>query len=476
MGGAALAQTLSEAIALGLGNSPRISVAQSNLELAREQRVGAGAAGRMRVQVEGTVSQRYEQSDTLNFMNRPVESTASQQRNAVGVTLSQPVYTGGRLSTNIALSNTRISAAQIALAESEVLAARNIAASYAELVRAELSADILQTSVSALSQDVAGANARFRAGEVSLTDVAQSEARLASAQGQLARALSDLAAARANFERFVGVAPRNIDANLPQPIIPATQIEFVDAVMANNFGLQSARARYETAQAAVRAASTARNPSVTIDAGVDRRWNEAYPGADAASQRIAARVVVPLWDGGAASSGVRQAIAQASVARYQLADLEFETRANISRAWANREATRAVLEAANRQVASAEVARRGAVAELRFGLRSTIEALNQEVELRQALIGQASARRDDYIALVDIAALMGVSPLGELPPSLDPKKRSVIVPPPPPKPLLIERPIYSVLEFLESNDRPLASTMRNLNQALEPRQVMGPLP
>jgi hypothetical protein len=116
------------------------------------------------------------------------------------------------------------------------------------------------------------------------------------------------------------------------------------------------------------------------------------------------------------------------------------------------------------------------LAELRFGLRSTIEALNQEVELRQALIGQASARRDDYIATIEVAALMGLMPLGNLPPSLDPRQRSAIPPPSVPRPLLIERPIYSVLEFLEANDRPIASAARDLNQALEPRQQMGPLP
>jgi outer membrane protein len=474
--GPARTQSLEQAIQMALDNSPTVGASQANLALSYEQREAAGAAGRMRVQAAGSASQRSDKSETLNFAGRETEQDRTSQRNSVSLTVSQPLYTGGRLTTSLALSERRINAANIALAASELTLTRNTAAAYAELVRAETVNTAVSASVSNLAVDLAGANARFRAGEVSITDVAQSESRLASVQGQAARSQSDLTAAWATFERFVGVAPYSIQSDLPIPPIPATQNEFVDAVLSQNFDIQAAKARYETAQATVNSASTARNPSVSLDAGYEKRWNDAFAGSRSEGAQITARVVVPLWDGGAASSGVRQAIAQASIARFQLADIEREARANASRAWANYFATQTILEAAKRQVTSAELARRGALAELRFGLRSTIEALNQEVELRQAITNQAAAKRDHYIACIDLAALMGLTPLGTKPRSLDPIARSAIPPPRLSRPLLIERPIYTVMEFLEANDRPVASAARDLNQAIESSKRMGPIP
>jgi Outer membrane efflux protein len=149
-------------------------------------------------------------------------------------------------------------------------------------------------------------------------------------------------------------------------------------------------------------------------------------------------------------------------------------RLRASRLWSDLVSARAQVQASQIQVSAAELARRGAVAEQNFGLRSTIEALNQELELRQARIAAAAAKRDLYVAMIDIMALLGRSIDGAPASSLDPARRTALPPPAPPRPGLIERPLITVQEFFEAKDKPLSRAMLDLNQALEPRQKQGP--
>jgi outer membrane protein len=470
------AQSLAQAVTMAVDNSARLSRADAGLALAYEERTGTAAQGRMRVQVDGSVTRRREETEQRNFAGTTVANGLYVPRNTLGVTVSQPIYTGGRLREALGAAEARIESAQFRTAAAEIQAGRNAAASYAEVIRAQIVADVSSSSVTSLLEDVRGAKARYEAGEVSVTDIAQSEARLAAAQSQLARANGDLESARAIFTRFVGQSPRNLDTNFPYVALPATMVAFLDVVSTENLDILASRTDYEAANSATRLAATQRNPRVTLEASYEQRWNEAFVGSNSSVGQVGARVTVPLWDGGQTSSNVRQAAARATSARYQLQDLQEETRANAIRAWADYAASQMVVQAGERQVEAAELARRGAQAELRFGLRSTIEALNQEQELRAARVALATARRDAYVDLIDLLSLMGRNPLGQPARAFDPARRSAVPAPRTPPPLAIEAPLVTVLEFLEAVDKPVSEAFYQINQAIEPARMMGPIP
>jgi outer membrane protein len=473
---AAAAQSLEQAINMAIDTSARKNRADAGVTLAYEERTGTAAQGRLRVQVDGSVSRRGETSEQRNFAGATVANDIYVPRNTLGVTLSQPLYTGGRLREAIGAAESRIESAEFRAAAAEIGAARNAAAAYAEMVRAQIVVSIVGGSVDVLNEDVRGAKARFEAGEVSLTDVAQSEARLAAAQSQAARANGDMESARAVFARFVGQQPRNLDSALPYASAPPTLVSYLDFVSTQNLDILGTKADFEAAHKSTRLAATQRNPRVTLEASYEQRWNEAFVGSRSSVGQVAARVTIPLWDGGQTSSNVRQAAARASSARYQLQDVQEEVRANAIRTWSDYAASIAVVRAAERQVEAAQLARRGAEAELRFGLRSTIEALNQEQELRSARLALASAQRDAYIDLIDLLGLMGLNPLGQPARAMDPVRQSAVPPPSTPRPLAIEAPLVTVLEFLERSDKPVSEAFYQLNQAIEPARSMGPLP
>jgi outer membrane protein len=468
------AQSLRDAIDQALRTSPQIASAEASLEAALEQRNGTSSQARMRVQAEAATGLRRDVTQAENRFFPPTTTTLNRQRTTAGITVSQQFYSGGRLREALSVSAKRIEIAQLRVASAQLTTARNAAAVYSDLARALSVSETLAESQAALSDDKAGADARFRAGEVSLTDVAQSDARYASLQSQSARAVGDLQGARAVFERFVGTAPLNIERDLPRPAPPPTLLAYLDEVGQNNLELGIARLEVELARSEVQSAATQRNPRASVDATFERRWGDLFRESQTSVGQVTARVVVPLWDGGATSSAVREAIARGNVARFDLADLEREVRAAATRQWADYQASTQVVSALRAQVNAAELARRGASAELRFGLRSTIEALNQELELRQAKTSLAAALRDEYIDFIDLMTLMGRNPLGFPAQSIDPIRRSAVPLKAVPRPRVFEQPLVTVLEVLETNDAGVSRTTRALNTLIEPDQRQGP--
>lgn len=470
------AQSLEQAVAMAVDTSARFNRADAGVALANEERVGTAAQGRLRVQVDGSSVRRGEYGEQRNVTGRVSGNDLYLQRHTLGVTMSQSIYTGGRLREALEAADSRIVSAEFRANAAEITAARNAAAAYAEMLRAQKVATIVSGSVTELSEDVRGAEARFAAGEVSITDVAQSKARYAGALSQAARANGELENARATFERFVGQKPSNLVDNLPTVAIPVSLQVYLDTVSTSNLDLMAARADFEGANGATRLAATQRNPRVSLEASYERRWNETFAGSKSYVGQIGARVTIPLWDGGQTSSNVRQAAARASSSRYQMQDTYEEIRASAQRAWSDYQTSKAVLRSALAQVEAAQLARTGAQEELRFGLRSTIEALNQEQELRAARLALVTAQRDLYVDLIDLLALMGLNPLGQPARSMDPARSSAVQRPANAKPLALEAPLVTVLEFLEANDRPVSDAFYQINRALEPTKDIGPIP
>jgi outer membrane protein len=474
--GPACAQSLTEAVAMAIDTSARLSRAEAGVALSYEERTGTAAQGRMRVQVDGNASRRVEYGEQRGFGGNINSNSLNLPRTTLGVTVSQSIYTGGRLREALNAADSRIESAELRAASAEIQAARNAAGAYADVLRAQTVATIVAGGVTDLAEDVRGAQARFDAGEVSITDVAQSKARYAGAQSQAARAYGDLENARATFERFIGQKPANLHANLPEVAIPPTLMTYLDLVAAQNLEVLAARADYDAANSATRLAATQRNPRVSLEASAEQRWNETFTGSNSYVGQVGARVTIPLWDGGQTSSNTRQAAARANSARYQMQDTLEDVKASAQRAWSDYRTSLATVRATEAQIEAAQLARTGSIEELRFGLRSTIEALNQEQELRSARLALTTAKRDLYVDRVDLLALMGQNPLGQPARSMDPVRRSAVPPPAIPKPLPIERPLVTVLEFLEARDRPVSEAFYNLNRAIEPAREIGPVP
>jgi outer membrane protein len=249
-------------------------------------------------------------------------------------------------------------------------------------VRDEAVLKLNEANVGLLRKQLEAAKARFDVGEITRTDVAQAEARLAAGLAQETAAQAALRASRLAYERAVGEAPGTLDAKPPIPAMPESEAQAREVANAQNPTLVGARAQEDAARYGVDFAVGQMLPTVTVQASYGRSGQERFAETIGDDSRLTATASIPLYQGGAEWSGIRQA----------------------------KEAYRAAKdssEANRQQVKAAEIAFEGVQQELEVGSRTTLDVLDQQQELLNARVALVRTERDEIVASYSLLSAMG---------------------------------------------------------------------
>ncbi len=259
---------------------------------------------------------------------------------------------------------------------------------------------------------------RFEVGDLTRTDVAQSEARLALARSTLATAEGRLESSEENFQRVIGDAPGDLQAPPPLPPLPANPDQAVEVALANNADLASIAAQARAAGFDVASARGERLP--TISAVSSTRYFNALGRADetagvaegtlpnsTTSTGIGLTARLPLYQGGAAGARVRRAQAFRTQLLEQAIATERSVVANTRAAFAAYQAAVEAIESNEIAVAANQLALEGTRAEQTVGTRNVLDVLNAEQELLNSQVALVSARRDAYVAGFALLNAMG---------------------------------------------------------------------
>lgn len=395
LAGAAQADTLKDAVSLALSSNPGLQAERARVDGLQERRVQARAQQRISASVDASAG--LQSSWSSSRTSNDLDQTGTEPiGGSVGV--QQPLYTGGRARAAINAADAQIAQglAQFVSAETGVLL--GVVQAFVDVRRDEEVVRIRQNNVRVLDRQREAAQARFEVGEITKTDVAQAEARLAGARTNLAIAQQRLAASRAAYARVVGQAPGTLEAPPAAPALPET----LDAALSDaerlNPQLAAARAQEALAKAAVRAAQAERRARATLNAGVSSNFDQAFNGAESYGASLTARVSVPLFAGGALASREREARANETSARLAVQDRLRQVSEQVTNAWQGVLTAQAAIASTREQVRANETAFEGAELELQVGLRTTLDVLNQEQELLESRLALVSAERDAYVA------------------------------------------------------------------------------
>jgi outer membrane protein len=330
---------------------------------------------------------------------------------STNLTFSQPIWTGGRVAAQVSAAEADILAGRENLRRIEQQVIQNVITAYVDVRRDEEALRIRGENLGVLQRQLEESRARFEVGEITRTDVAQSESRLAAAQAQLALAQAQLAVSRSNYAAAVGRQPGELAPEPPlAPLLPSDPDQVFDAVEQNNPAIRAAEYTAQASRARVAGARADRLPQVSVNASLgqsggplepfDRRD---YSRAVAAS----ATVQVPIFSGGLVSSRIRQSVERNNVDRL---NIETNRRTELQRAtqnWNALAAARANIVSTAEQVRAARIAAEGTRQEQQVGLRTTLDVLNAEQELRAAELSQINARREEYVAASQVLGAMG---------------------------------------------------------------------
>ncbi|WP_426028553.1 TolC family outer membrane protein [Brevundimonas sp. TWP2-3-4b2] len=402
MGAPAWAETLRDALALAYQTNPSL-LAQRASQRSLDETIVQARAG-LRPQLDVTASATYSRSDTDTF--GVVENDGA----GVSIGLSQTLWSGGRIGHGISAAEANIMAGRENLRDIEQTVLASVIQAYADVIRDSEIVQIRQSNLGVLGRQRDESSARFEVGEITRTDVAQSEARLAQSEADLANAQAQLSVSRAVYAAVVGQAPGDL---APMPVLPNLPTDFdsaLDVALQDNPGVRAAGYSLQAAEANVAAARAEYMPSARLTASYGGTSNDiGRPGdiVDNTSLQAGASISVPLFTGGLNSSRVAQARERANAAQINVEGERRRTLQSVSTAYAQSLSARSTLTAGQEAVRAATVAAEGVRQEAQVGLRTTLDVLNQELELRSAEVTLASARRNEYVAQANLLAAMG---------------------------------------------------------------------
>jgi len=258
-----------------------------------------------------------------------------------------------------------------------------------------------------LRKQLEAAKARFEVGEITRTDVAQAEARLSAGLALLTGAQASLKASRLAYERAVGEAPGTLDPKPPVPPIPANEAEAREIGNLKNPTLVAARENEAGSRYAIDFAVGQMLPTVSVQASYGRSGQERFPESIGDDTRVTATATVPIYQGGAEWSAIRQAKELNNRARLDTEDARRGTDELVSNAWESYRAAKDSSEANRQQVKAAEIAFEGVQQELEVGSRTTLDVLNQQQELLNARVALVRSERDEVVAGFGVLSAVG---------------------------------------------------------------------
>lgn len=258
-----------------------------------------------------------------------------------------------------------------------------------------------RSNVRVIQSELRAARDRFEVGEVTRTDVALAEARLASAQSLLAAAQGDLVQANEEFRAAVGRAPQSLAVVSPARLQYDVEAARAFAVR-NHPEVLGAQHGVSAAELTILRARAALKPDLRMGATLG------YNDRGTTSQQLSLTYGGTIYQGGQLQSVIRQAQARRDAARASLLVTTQGTSQNVGNAYAILRVARAGREAADLQIRAARTAFRGVREEATLGSRTTLDVLNAEQELLDAQANMISAQADEVVATYRVLATMGL--------------------------------------------------------------------
>ena len=258
-----------------------------------------------------------------------------------------------------------------------------------------------QNNVRLITQEFRAAQDRFDVGEVTRTDVALAEARLAAARSQLAASQGSLAQAIEEYRAAIGRGPSGATAVSAAPV--SRNIGDAKAFAVRNHpAILEAQHSVAAAELNILRAEAATRPSVSLNGSVSTDED-----ANTTAQ-IGVSIGGPIYQGGLILSQFRQVKANRDAARAGLLLTVDAIEQQVGNAFASLQVARASRQASEQQIRAARVAFEGVREEATLGSRTTLDVLNAEQELLDALANRIAAQSDEVIASYALLAAMGL--------------------------------------------------------------------
>ncbi|WP_441236083.1 TolC family outer membrane protein [Bradyrhizobium sp. 930_D9_N1_4] len=403
----ALADTIEAALVRAYQNNPQLNAQRAQVR-STDENVPQALSG-YRPKVNLSLSSGYQYQDIQQTQKgTSIYSTPPLQPNSASLTVNQTLYNGNQTANRTRAAESQVSGSREALRVLEQTVLLQAATAYMDYLRDAANLEVQRSNVRVLEQTLKQTRDRFNVGEVTRTDVAQSEAQLAAGRTQALTAESNLTTTRANFRRIIGnepaaLAPGSpVDRFLPSTIASAVNLSLVENpnVTASMFGIDVNYLQVKINEGALL-------PTLTVQAGVTQSTEQTLTVFKTTTASAIATASVPIFQGGAEYALIRQSKENLAQQRLNLETTRDQTRANVVQAWGQLEAGKAQVKSAQAQVTASEIALNGVREEAKAGQRTTLDVLNAQQALVNARVALVTAQHDRVVASYSVLNAVG---------------------------------------------------------------------
>jgi outer membrane protein len=408
----ALADTIEAALVRAYQSNPQLNAQRAQVRSTDENVPQALSGYRPKVAV--TASAGYQYTDVNStFGGSPTQIVRSEVHGtnpprAAGLTVTQTLFNGNQTANKTRAAESQVSGAREGLRVLEQSVLLSASTIYMDELRDAAIVEVQKSNVRVLDQTLKQTRDRFNVGEVTRTDVAQSEAQLAAGKTQLLAAEATLTTTRANFRRIIGNEPVNLAPGSPvDRYVPATLPSAVELSLVENPNVTAAMYGIDVNFLQVKINEGALLPVVTVQASVQQAYEQSLQVYRSFGASAIAQVSVPIYQGGAEYSLIRQSKETLAQQRLVLEQTRDQTRANTVTAWGQLVAGKAQVASAQAQVTASEIALNGVREEAKAGQRTTLDVLNAQQALVNARVALVTAQHDRVVASYGVLSAIG---------------------------------------------------------------------
>ena len=391
-----------------LANNLQLNAERKNFESARQSKNISRSEFLPSITLSGdqtstTSTNRTNQSGTtLNDSNLDSESKK--------ISIDQKIFSGFKGLNTFKKSELETQKANLSLKKVEQKTILDAASGYFDLIFKSKSEEYNLLNVNLFERQVDSDNARLQKGEITLTDLAQSESSLAGAKADLIKAKTELLASKKNFERVTREKfpeVKNLNEKV-QLLLPNSLNESLELASLNNVDLLISKLNYEISIKDLKIERARLSPSASLNYSKSEN-NDFSSTIDETDQKtVKATITWPIIKGGENISSIKKSSFNKQRNQLILKDTKNRINTEISNAWSKYQSSKSVLEATKSQLKAAEIANEGITLEYDSGnTRTTLELIQSRSLLLDARIAFAKSERDFIISQFELAKQIG---------------------------------------------------------------------
>ena len=354
-------------------------------------------------QTSTTSTNRTNQSgSSLSDSNSDLESTK--------ISVEQKIFSGFKGLNTFEKTELETQKANLSLRKVQQQTILDTTSAYFDLIFKFKNEEFNLSNVNLFERQVDSDNARLQKGEITLTDLAQSESSLAGARANLIKAKTELLTSKTNFERVTRENSPNTK-NLNEKaflMLPNSLEESLQAANLNNIDLLISKLDYEIAVRELNIEKARLSPSASLNYSKSENSDFSSTVDKTDQETVKATITWPIIKGGENISSIKKSSYDKE--RYQLIlkDTKIKIDTEISNAWSKYQSSKSVLEATRAQLKAAEIANEGITLEYDSGsTRTSLELIQSRSLLLDARIAFAKSERDFMVSQFELANQLG---------------------------------------------------------------------